>query len=168
MPTVNPSRAADDAVELHDKDGSGALSQSELAASPGLLATINKYDTSGDKELDRDEIEARLSEMYSSGAGLTSFDCRLLLDDRPLRGAQVRLVPEPFLGDAVKSGSGVTDAAGAVTVGIADEELPETVRGLKKNAIGRLSSRDHSSIHQDTREVQYQHFARPRDSYGRT
>jgi hypothetical protein len=135
-PSVNPSQAASAAIELCDKDANGLLSAGELAACPGLLATLDKYDTSGDKQLDEAEIAARLSEMYSRGAGLTSFDCRVTLDNRPLGGAQVRLVPEPFLGGDVKSGSGVTDRSGSVTVAIADEELPEAVRGLKKMQLG--------------------------------
>jgi hypothetical protein len=135
-PAVNPSRAASEAVELCDKDANRLLDAEELATCPGLLAALDKYDTSGDQQLDKDEIAARLSEMYSSGAALTSFDCRVLLDNRPVSGAQVRLLPEPFLGGSVKSGSGVTDRTGSVTVAIADEELPETVRGLKKMQLG--------------------------------
>ena len=134
--SVNPSRAASATIELLDKDANGLLTASELAASPGLLSSLADCDTSGDKQLDRDEIAARLSEMYSDGASLTSFDCRVLLDNRPLKGAEVRLVPESFLGDAVKAGSGVTDGAGNVSIGIADEDLPEAARGLKKMQVG--------------------------------
>jgi hypothetical protein len=135
-PAVNPSRAASEAVELYDQDASGVLNASELAACPGLLAALDKYDTSRDRQLDPDEIAARLGEMYSGGAALTSFECRVLFDNRPLAGAQVRLIPESFLGGHVKSGSGVTNRSGSVTVGIADEELPEAVRGLKKMQLG--------------------------------
>ncbi len=135
-PAVNPSQAADAAIELCDKDANGLLTTSELATYPGLLAALSIYDTSGDKQLDREEIAARLTSMYSGNTALTSFACRVTLDNRPLGGAQVRLVPESFLGGDLKSGSGVTDGSGNVTVGIAEEELPEAVRGLKKMQLG--------------------------------
>src|SRR6266481_3921606 len=64
-PSVNPNKAADKAIELCDKDGNGQLSASELAACPGLLAALANYDTSGDKQLSRDEIAARLTDMYA-------------------------------------------------------------------------------------------------------
>src|SRR5438552_2794572 len=102
-PSVNPNKAADKAIELCDKDGNGLLSASELAACPGLLAALANYDTSGDKQLSREEIAARLTDMYAHATGLTSFNCRVTLDGRPLRGAHVRLSPEPFLGGDVKS-----------------------------------------------------------------
>lgn len=135
-PAVNPSAAADKAIELCDKDANGLLNATELAACPGLLAALPNYDTSGDMQLSRDEIVDRLTEMYSHGTGLTSFSCRVLLDNRPLRGAHVRLVPEPFLGGDVKSAEGDTDGSGSAAIGIPDAELPEKARGLKVMQLG--------------------------------
>jgi hypothetical protein len=112
------------------------LTNPELQACPALLSALAKYDASGDQQLDRNEIETRLGQMYSRGAALTSFECRVLFDNRPLARAEVRLVPEAFLGGEVKAGSGITDGSGSVTVAIADEELPEEVRGLKKMQLG--------------------------------
>jgi hypothetical protein len=135
-PSVNPNIAADKAIELCDQDGNGLLSASELAACPGLLAALANYDTSGDKQLSRDEIAARLTDMYSHGTGLTPSSCRVTLDGRPLRGAHVRLVPEPFLGGDVKSAEGDTDGSGTAPIGIADSDLPEKLRGAKLMQLG--------------------------------
>ncbi len=43
------------------------------------------------------------------------------LDGRPLRDAQVTLVPESFLGDAVKSAHGISDENGMVRPRISDK-----------------------------------------------
>jgi hypothetical protein len=135
-PSVNPNQAADKAIELYDKDSNGLLSASELAACPGLLAALANYDTSRDKQLSREEIEARLTDMYSHGTGLTPSSCRVTLDGRPLRDAHVRLVPEPFLGGDVKSAEGDTDGSGTAAIGIADSDLPEKLRGTKSMQLG--------------------------------
>ena len=130
-PSVNPGSAADKVIELCDKDANGLLSASELAASPGLLSAFAQYDTSGDKQLSKEEIVARLTEMYAVGTGLSAFNCRVTLDNRPLKGAHVRFVPESFLGEDVKLAEGDTEGGGSASIGIADEELPAQARGLK-------------------------------------
>ena len=135
-PTVSPSQAADKAIELCDKDANGLLNATELAACPGLLAALAKYDTTGDKQLSREEIVERLKSMYASGTGLSSLRCQVMLDNRPLRGGHVRFVPEPFLGGDVKSAEGDADGSGSATIGIADAELPENARGLKLIQLG--------------------------------
>jgi hypothetical protein len=135
-PSVNSKRAADKVIELYDKDSNGLLSVSELTACPALLAALANYDTDGDKQLSREEIVNRLTDMYSQKTGLTQFRCQILLDGRPLRGAHVRLIPEEFLGGDVKAADGDTDGSGTVTLGIADSDLPAKARGLKLMQLG--------------------------------
>ena len=93
-PAVSPGDAADKAIDLADKNSDSLLNAGELGAFPGLLAALAQYDTSGDKQLSREEIVARLTEMYAHGTGLMPFSCRVMLDGRALRGATVRFVPE--------------------------------------------------------------------------
>jgi hypothetical protein len=52
------------------------------------------------------------------------------LDGRPLEEAEVKLDPEPFLGDAVKPASGVTRSDGAI-LKIDPALLPEEDRYLR-------------------------------------
>src|SRR5688572_21004622 len=66
MPAVNPVAAAAKAIELNDKDGNGTLNQTELAASPGILAALARYDTDGNREVSKAEIESRMKSMFSS------------------------------------------------------------------------------------------------------
>jgi hypothetical protein len=135
-PAVNPGEAAKKAIELYDKDRNGLLSPAELAACPGLLTALADYDTSGDKQLGREEIAARLTAMYSSGTGLTPMHCRVTLDSRPLRGARVRLIAEAFLGSDMKSAEGVTDGSGTAAIGISENDLPEKLRTMKAMQLG--------------------------------
>jgi len=133
---VNPTKAAAEAISLYDKDGDGSLGADELAASPGLLSALDKYDTTGDKRLDQQEIAARLSDLYSSTSGLTTLTCFVTLDGRPLRNAKVKFVPEKFLESYVRSATGITDSNGTAAMGIADDELPDRARGLKVMQLG--------------------------------
>jgi hypothetical protein len=125
---VDPVAASADAIEQYDKDGDGALDETELKASPGLLVELRTYDESGDKKLSADEIGAHLNQMYEVGAGMTSLSCSVTMDGSPLSGATVKFIPEGFLGDAIKPAEGVTDSSGGASIGIAPEELPKQLR----------------------------------------
>jgi hypothetical protein len=135
-PSIEPSTAADAAIDLYDKDGNAALSESELVPCPGLATSFADFDANADKSLSREEISDRLTEMYSKGTGLTSVGVQLTLDGRPLSGAKVRLVPEEFMGGAVKTAEGVTDRDGSASIGMSDEDLPERLRGMKMIQLG--------------------------------
>lgn len=130
-PSVDPSRAADQALELCDKDANGLLTASELAASPALSAALANYDSNKDKQLSREEIVTRLTEMYAHGTGLMGGSCRVMFSGRPLRQAHVRLVPEPFLGSEVKVAEGDTDGSGVAALSVAEADLPPKLHGLK-------------------------------------
>ena len=129
-PSVDWEGAAEVAIKNYDKDGDGSLTETELTACPGLLVVMDQYDTTGDKQLSAEEISARLEEKYSRSAGLTTIQCRVTLDGRPLSGATVRYVPEAFLESVVKAAEGVTDQYGLASVAIPDEQLPDDQRGL--------------------------------------
>jgi hypothetical protein len=47
------------------------------------------------------------------------------LDGRPLEGAEIKLVPAPFLGDAVKPARGVSEPGGVGVLNMAPEDRPE-------------------------------------------
>lgn len=103
---------ADRAVTDYDKDGDGLLSMSELEAAPGLKYAAQQLDADRDGNLGREEIRARLAEYERMQAGLTSFTCTVIMGRRPLAGARVRLVPEPFLEDVLEPVEGTSQADG--------------------------------------------------------
>jgi hypothetical protein len=130
-PDVNADEAAAAAIEAYDDDEDGSLSEAELEDLPAL--TIATADKDGDSKVSADEIEERIRLWSDGETGLMTFYCNVTLDGRTLEGAEVKLEPEPFLGDAVKPASGVMRSDGAI-LKIDPELLPadqRTMRGVQ-------------------------------------
>ena len=113
-PTWDPAVMADRAIADLDQDADGKLSAAELASAPGLQYNAKQIDADGDGHLSRDEIFARIEHYQKMGVGLTPFTCTVLLNNRPLVGAKVRLAPEPFLGDIVEPREATSAEGGSV------------------------------------------------------
>jgi hypothetical protein len=131
LPRVSPPDSAAKAIELYDKDANGVLSVEELAACHGILAARKNYDANNDDQLSKDEIAARLTTLFSTGIGLTPVTCTVVRGSAPLDHATVRFVPDPILGDSLKSATGTTDANGTATIAISDADLPADQAGLR-------------------------------------
>jgi hypothetical protein len=130
MPSVDPPGAASRAIELYDKDGSGSLDESELAACPGVLDARSRYDTDGNGQVSQDELTERLKSLFkSSGTAWATVTCQIIQGGRPLAGAKVRFVPEPFLEDVLPPAESTTDGQGKVMPAVADDRLPEELKG---------------------------------------
>lgn len=130
IPEVDPSQAAQSAMELYDKDQDGVLTDAELAACPGILGHLSNYDSDKNDSISREEIEKQITELRSSRVGLTMLSVQLRLDGRPLKGAKIKLVPEAYLGDEVKEAWGTSNSRGIATMDIRDSDLPESDHGL--------------------------------------
>jgi hypothetical protein len=128
---VRPMDVASDAgakaVAKYDANKDGVLSYQELAKAPGLragVATIKKLvkyrgPRPAESELQRAkigaaEIDARIAEWKKRGTGRISITCRVLRKgtSHGIEGAEVKFVPEDFLGPSLTVGSGTTDAQG--------------------------------------------------------
>ena len=132
-PKVVPQDAAAAALDAYDKNDDGQLDEQELPQCPGLLDGMASYDKNSDGSIDTDEIEQRLNAIYSSGVGMLNLGCRVLSKGRPIPDCVVTLIPEDFLGGAVKPASGTTRASGTAMLRIAPSDLPaglENVRGV--------------------------------------
>lgn len=123
-PSIDPDGAAALAIEAYDADGDGALSGDELKECPGILAALGRYDTSGDGQVTRDEIAARIRQWAEEGTGLVAIVCTVQMDGEPLVGAEVRFVPEGFLGEAVKPAHGKTSRRGRAIMAMSPNDLP--------------------------------------------
>jgi hypothetical protein len=129
--SINPGAAADQAIEQFDKDGSGSLNESELAASPGLLAARASYDKDANQEISHDELEEGLASTSSKATSWATAYFRIMQGARPLAGATIRFVPEPFLGESLHEATGTTDNQGRVSPAVADDKLPAKMKGLQ-------------------------------------
>jgi hypothetical protein len=123
-PSIDEDEAASQAMELYDKDGDGSIAAAELDAAPSLKASMATLDKNKDGSVQEDEIVARIEAWQSSGVGITLATTRVTMDGRPLVGATVTYEPEPFLGDALKTATGVTSDLGATEVIIPKEDRP--------------------------------------------
>jgi hypothetical protein len=131
MLPIDPSVAAEKAVELYDKNGDGSIDELELAAAPGIYAARDRYDADGNHQITKEEIAAHLTSLYASSTPWVSVSCQVYQGGRPLSGATLRFAPEPFLKDLIKPASGVTDDHGYAIPAVTDEDLPADKRGLR-------------------------------------
>jgi hypothetical protein len=119
IPTVSQQ-----AIELNDKDGDGALSAEELKQVKSLQSAMRRLDGNKDGKLTADEVATRLQKYIDYRVGLAPVDCTLIQNGRPLAGATVTYEPEAFMGDSVEPGTGVTGPEGMTTVSVAKDLLP--------------------------------------------
>lgn len=98
-------------MEAYDKDGSGSLSAEELKQSPPLLASAARMDADHDGAISLAELTTRM-EGIAAGALYIGLSVRITEQGRPVEGAQLTLVPEPFMGDAYPKFSGTSGPGG--------------------------------------------------------
>jgi hypothetical protein len=110
-PKINPNAAAD-AVAMFDKNGDGKLSGKELEKCPGLKAALARLDPAKTGHVTADMIDARIGAWVESKLGRLPLRCSVTHNGQPLQGAEVKFVPEPFLGTKIQTATGVTDANG--------------------------------------------------------
>lgn len=134
IPKFDPAAATAAAQAEFDANGDGKFTEDELKKSPGLAASLAAFDGDNDGVLSVDELKAGLDLFYREGASLITLSCRVNRNGAPLEGATVTLVPEPFMGEALKPASGVTAPNGGAALSVADEEIPAAVRGKVKGA----------------------------------
>lgn len=119
-PSINASSAGAEAIETYDTDQDGKISGSELDKCPALKSALGQFDTDGDQGISADEIATRINAWEDARVGRLSIKCAVTRNGRPLAGADVRFVPEGFLGDDITPARGNTDAKGLAVVGSED------------------------------------------------
>ena len=117
-PPIDGYASASRAIEQFDANGDGILSGKELDKCPGLKSAIDNVDANGDGKITPQEITDRIHAWQKSRLGRTSMSCRVLHNGKPLEGAEVKFVPEKFLGDTLKTAEGKTDRNGVARIAI--------------------------------------------------
>jgi len=117
-PTMDASAAGAKAIELFDTNEDGKISGAELNKCPGVKAALAQIDPSGDKTVTAEKITARIKAWQASKLGRMSLSCTVLHNGKPLKDAEVKFLPEAFLGKNIQAGSGKTDRNGVAMVSI--------------------------------------------------
>jgi hypothetical protein len=125
QPEAPDSSAASDAMDLYDANHDGFLDVEELAAAPGLKAAFKDIESKHGGRISKQDIADRIKSWADSRAGRVPLRLRVTHNGSPLAGAHVVLVPEKFLGAAIKSGSGTTSATGAAIVSTPNSVSPK-------------------------------------------
>ena len=162
-PPIDASAAGAKAIEMYDTDKDGKISGAELDKCPALKAAMAQIDTTGEGSITAEKITARIKAWQESKLGRTSVTCTVLHNGKPLSNAEVKFVPEKFLGDNMQTASGKTDQNGVAmisvpTTGRADP--PGVAPGLYRVEITE-GEREHPG------EVQQRNDVWPRGGLGR-
>ena len=123
-PYIDADDAAEQAMEMYDKDGDGFLADAELEAAPGLKAALATLDTDEDGKVSEQEIAERIRFWQATKGGITSIRCYVTMDSKPLVGATVTFEPEAFLGEAIQTAIGITNFSGSAGLSIPKENRP--------------------------------------------
>ena len=136
-PEIGADEASETAIRLYDSDANGQLSKAELQKCPPLLLKLQEIDADGDQLLSANEIRQRVADWLETRVGfVTGYKCKVLENGRPLAGANVEIVPEEFLGDAIKPASGTSDSGGIASLAVAETDLPSDLHGLRGVQLG--------------------------------
>lgn len=114
VPKLDAGAIARAALEEYDANKDGMIDKEELKKSPSLKDGEKMIDTNKDGKLSQDEIADRIRAHIKPGIALMSFGCIVMRAGEPVNEANVEMVPEKFMGDAVKSAKGRTNANGQV------------------------------------------------------
>lgn len=136
-PTFSVPTATDAAIKDNDKNSDGQLDKTELASVPGLLVVLPRWDKNSDGKLSKDEVKDGLQAQADMKFPLVQFTCELKQGGSPVKAADVKFVPEGFMGPMFKPASGTTDEMGVATLTTPDEPLPGIRCGIYRVEVTR-------------------------------
>ncbi|MGD9634269.1 MAG: hypothetical protein AB7G28_20925 [Pirellulales bacterium] len=136
MVEIDPDDAAAQAMAAYDANKDGRLADDELRAVPGILKWKQLYDTDGDGAVSQAEIVARIEKWQSDQLAFCSVSANVKLNGKPVKGVEVTLVPEAYLGPGLKRAKGVTNRRGNAVLTVASEDLPEAIKVRGISAMG--------------------------------
>jgi hypothetical protein len=120
MPKIS-SEAGQAAIKQYDSDGDQTLNESELAKAPALKRALARIDKDNNKKVTADEINERIKSWGARGHAITQCTVTVRLSGQPLSDAQVKFVPEKYLGEELAIAQGVTNGRGMAPMKISDE-----------------------------------------------
>jgi len=134
VPKLDPDAIAEGAMDAYDANDDGAIAGEELEKAASVTdhpdLPVKLIDKNSDGQITKEEIQNRVQQWIDSQVGILTFHCTVKLDGKPLEGATVKYVPEPFMGGAVETATGVTDGHGAAVIAIDQDKLPSHLKGI--------------------------------------
>ena len=127
-PRIDAPRAASEAIRLCDRDGDGAVSPAEAAASPGLAAAFERIDTNHDGSLSAAEITARIADWANHRVGIVALPVQITWNGKPLADGRAEFIPEPYLARWLKPAYAVISPSGNCSPSLLPEDLPQGLR----------------------------------------
>jgi len=137
VPQLDATSAARAAMQQLDADSNGTLTEPELEKSPGLRHALPRMDLNADKALTTEEIAGRIQEYLRQKIGAISFVGTVVLDGKPLAGAEVNFVPEEFLRLALQPCKVTTDASGQFRPQAPGLDVPGLPPGIYRIVISK-------------------------------
>jgi hypothetical protein len=110
-PEIDPVATGAKAIEMFDTDKDGKIDGEELDKCPGLKVAIDQVDP-GHTGITAEQIAKRIRMWQKTKLGRMSLRCSVIRNGEPLAGAEVKFVPEPFLGENMPQAGGKTDENG--------------------------------------------------------
>ena len=126
------SNSGAQAIKAFDANLNGSLDEKELEKLPGLKSGLKKADENLDGELSAKEIDARIDAWARSKVGRMTVACIIKHQGAPLANAEVKFIPESFLGSSLQTATGTTGANGMVMPSApeSDEKPPGVAPGF--------------------------------------
>jgi hypothetical protein len=130
-PEVDATAAGDAAIKQYDADGDGKISGAELVKAASLKSNFKKIDADGDAVLTAAEIAAHIRSWQTTQAlrARTLMHCKVYRNKAPLADAEVKLVPEKFLGDKMQIVRGKTTNNGVAFLTV-ENSAPDDPPGV--------------------------------------
>jgi hypothetical protein len=128
-PEIDAHTSAEQAVQLLDSSGDGAIDRDELAKCPPLAGASAMYDADKDGRLRVDEVGNRFAQLIGPSTAYVSVEATVMLDRRPLVGATVKLRPIEGFVEPLPPAEGVTDELGTAHPSIPADRLAPEVDG---------------------------------------
>jgi hypothetical protein len=107
-----------------DANRNGRIEAAELGRVPALAEGLAIVDTDGDKAISAAEITGWLDRVVESKVAVTSVPISVKHKGKPVAGAVVKFIPEPFMGSSCKPAEGTTDKHGQANITIPGAQFP--------------------------------------------
>jgi hypothetical protein len=129
-PKISASAAGRDAIKEFDTNGNGKIDGKEFERVPSLKSNLARIDTNHDGAVSADEITERVKFWQDVlKVGRQAIHCTVFHNGQPLEGAEVKFVPEKFLGENMLVATGTTGPNGVCRLTV-PRQGPDDVDGV--------------------------------------